>query len=135
MRALFVALALSCGVAAIAQADERILAWQSDVRVRPDSVLEVVETVKRISGRDFPVVEGPRRTGDIPAIVADASRMRHRLSWKPKHNDLDTIVRHALAWEAKLAALGESETRADIGASAPPVSPALDTLTDRCTMV
>ena len=63
MRKLLVALALSCSVAAVAQADERILAWQSDIRVRPDSVLEVVETLEvRAEGqqirrgilRDFP---------------------------------------------------------------------------------
>jgi uncharacterized membrane protein YgcG len=54
MRGLLVALCLCCGVAAFAQADERILAWQSDIRVRPDSVLEVVETLEvRAEGRQI----------------------------------------------------------------------------------
>jgi uncharacterized membrane protein YgcG len=70
MRRLLVALWLWCGVASLSQADERILAWQSDIRVRPDSVLEVVETLEvRAEGRqirrgilrDFPTRYTDRR--------------------------------------------------------------------------
>ena len=67
------------------------------------SVLEVIEAVKRISGKDFPVVYAPRRAGDPAAIVARADRIRAALSWRPKLDDLSTIVRHALAWEQTLA--------------------------------
>ncbi len=67
------------------------------------SVLEVVEAVKRISGSDFSVNLAPRREGDIPAIVADSSRMMKRLGWQPSHADLDAIITHALAWEKVLA--------------------------------
>ncbi|MEM9677901.1 MAG: UDP-glucose 4-epimerase GalE [Pseudomonadota bacterium] len=66
------------------------------------SVLEVVEAVKRISGNDFEVRMMPRRAGDIPAIVADASRLQSRLNWKPRYNDLDQIIADALAWEDTL---------------------------------
>ena len=66
------------------------------------SVREVAETVRRISGRDFRVRETERREGDIPAIVADASRMMRRLNWRPRHASLDRIVFDALLWEAKL---------------------------------
>ena len=99
---------------------------------RGASVFEVIDAVKRLSGTDFPVVEADRRIGDIPAIVADAGRMRHRLSWKPKFNDLDAIIRHALAWEARLSTMGETSRHA---VEAPMLAPALDTLTDRCTLV
>ncbi len=68
------------------------------------SVLDVVETVKRVSGVDFPVTIAPARPGDPASIVARADRIRQTLGWKPKHDNLETIVRHALAWERKLPA-------------------------------
>lgn len=66
------------------------------------SVLEVIETVKRVSGKDFPVELSPRRPGDPAAIVARADKIRATLGWQPKLDDLEKIVTHALAWEAKL---------------------------------
>jgi UDP-glucose 4-epimerase len=66
------------------------------------SVLEVVDTVKRISGVNFPVSIAPARAGDPAAIVARADKIKQTLGWQPKLDDLDTIVRHALAWEQKL---------------------------------
>jgi UDP-glucose 4-epimerase len=68
------------------------------------SVLEVIETVKRASGVDFPVLRSPRRAGDPAAIVARADAIRAELGWHPKLDDLATIVEHALAWEKKLEA-------------------------------
>lgn len=68
------------------------------------SVLEVIETVKRISGKDFPVALASARAGDPAAIVARADRIRSVLGWQPQYDDLETIVRHALAWERKLPA-------------------------------
>jgi UDP-glucose 4-epimerase len=66
------------------------------------SVLEVIQTVKRVSGRDFKVVYGPRRPGDPAAIVASPDRITAVFGWQPRYDDLEVIVRHALAWEAKL---------------------------------
>ncbi|MGP8124009.1 MAG: UDP-glucose 4-epimerase GalE, partial [Xanthobacteraceae bacterium] len=60
--------------------------------------------VKRVAGVDFKVTEQARRPGDPAAIVADAGALRRLLSWTPAHDDLDTIVRDALAWERKLMA-------------------------------
>ncbi|MEA2987605.1 MAG: UDP-glucose 4-epimerase [Alphaproteobacteria bacterium] len=68
------------------------------------SVLQVLDAVKRLSGRDFPVRLAGRRAGDPTAIVADAGRIRAALGWSPQFDELDTIVSHALAWERKLAA-------------------------------
>jgi UDP-glucose 4-epimerase len=70
---------------------------------RGSSVKEVIASVKRISGVDFPVALGPRRDGDPAALIADASRIRGTLDWTPRFQDLDTIVSHALAWERSLA--------------------------------
>ncbi len=66
------------------------------------SVLEVVEVVKRISGKDFEVRLSPRRAGDPARIVAKADRIRNELGWVPQHDDLDGIVSQALAWEESL---------------------------------
>jgi UDP-glucose 4-epimerase len=67
------------------------------------SVLEVVDAVKRVSGVDFEVRTTDRRPGDPPQIVAASDLLRSTLNWQPEYDDLDTIVRHALDWEAALA--------------------------------
>ena len=66
------------------------------------SVLEVIDTVKRVSGTDFHVDLGPPRPGDPAQIVASSDRARALIGWKPVHDDLSTIVTHALGWERKL---------------------------------
>jgi UDP-glucose 4-epimerase len=66
------------------------------------SVLETIEAVRRVSGRNFAVQYAPRRPGDIMTMIADASRIRTMLDWTPQYDDLDTIAAHALAWEVKL---------------------------------
>jgi UDP-glucose 4-epimerase len=66
------------------------------------SVKQVIDMAKQVSGADFPVRYGPRRRGDAIEVVAEANRVRERLNWKPRYDDLRTIVEHALAWERKL---------------------------------
>jgi UDP-glucose 4-epimerase len=66
------------------------------------SVLDVIDTVKKVSGKDFKVALSPRRPGDPAGLVADNSRIRGTLDWRPELDDLETIVRHALGWEEKL---------------------------------
>jgi UDP-glucose 4-epimerase len=66
------------------------------------SVLETIDAVRRVSGRSFAVQYAPRRPGDIMTMVADTSRIRGLLDWKPQYEDLETIAAHALAWEDKL---------------------------------
>ncbi|MFO1109778.1 MAG: UDP-glucose 4-epimerase GalE [Bradyrhizobium sp.] len=66
------------------------------------SVLETIEAVRRISGRNFAVQYAARRPGDIMTMVADTSRIRALLDWAPQFDNLDTIATHALAWEEKL---------------------------------
>ena len=65
------------------------------------SVREVISAVERVTGRKLPVQESARRAGDPPWLIADSSRIRAALGWKPEHDDLDEIVRSALAWESK----------------------------------
>ena len=65
-------------------------------------MLEVIDTVKRVSGVDFDVRIGDRRPGDPAKIVASNERIRS-LGWTPEHDNLDEIVRQALDWERGLA--------------------------------
>ena len=67
------------------------------------SVLETIEAVRRASGRNFAVQYAPRRDGDIMTMIADTRRIRSTLDWTPVYDDLETIARHALSWEEKLA--------------------------------
>ena len=67
------------------------------------SVREVVRAIERATGQPLAVNQAPRRAGDPPALVADATRIRSVLGWRPHHDDLDSIVASALAWERKLA--------------------------------
>ena len=66
------------------------------------SVKEVVDTAKRVTGIDFPVVETGRRAGDPPALIADSAKLKRETGWSPKYNDLEYIVRTAWEWEKKL---------------------------------
>lgn len=69
------------------------------------SVHEVIAAVKRASGNDFKVKLSPRRAGDPVAIVAASAKIRSELGWVPEHDDLQTIVAQALAWEKRVDAL------------------------------
>lgn len=67
------------------------------------SVLQVVEAAERATGRKAPLVLGPRRAGDPPELVADASRATEVLRWRPQHSRLDDIVSSAWAWHRSWA--------------------------------
>jgi UDP-glucose 4-epimerase len=67
------------------------------------SVLEVVEKVKQVTGRDFSVLPTGRRPGDPPALVADVTKSRALLNFTLKYDNLETIVRTAWEWEKKLS--------------------------------
>jgi UDP-glucose 4-epimerase len=66
------------------------------------SVREVLDSVQRVAGKPLVIREEPRREGDPPSLVARADRIRSQLGWKPRLDDLDTIVRTALRWEETL---------------------------------
>jgi UDP-arabinose 4-epimerase len=64
------------------------------------SVREVINAVGRISPRPVPVREGPRRAGDPPILVADASHAEKLLGWKPRQSGLEAIVQSAWNWHS-----------------------------------
>jgi len=69
---------------------------------RGASVREVINAVSRVVGRELPAVESPRRPGDPPALVADATRLKTDFGWRPKHDDLHEIISTAYEWERRL---------------------------------
>ena len=77
------------------------------------SVRQVIEAVESEAGVTIQVRDAPRRAGDPPCLVADASRLRDVLRWRPRFADLALIVRTALAWERRLA--GEAAERPATG--------------------
>ncbi len=66
---------------------------------RGHTVSEVIGRVRAVSGRDFPVQQGPRRPGDPAALYADNTRIVRDLGWKPEL-DLDAIIETAWRWHA-----------------------------------
>lgn len=67
------------------------------------SVREVIAAVERVSGRPVPTRQAPRRPGDPPEVVADATRIRTLLGWRPRLDDLEVMIAHALAWRRRSA--------------------------------
>lgn len=67
------------------------------------SVLQVLDAVDRVTNRTIERKLEGRRAGDPDALVADNSKILSTLPWRPKHDDLEGIVKDALAWERSLA--------------------------------
>jgi UDP-glucose 4-epimerase len=68
---------------------------------RSHSVREVIETVKKVSGKDFKVVETDRRAGDPPELTADATRAKSELGWKIEKPELEEMVSTAWQWHTR----------------------------------
>ncbi len=65
------------------------------------SVREVVKGMEKVTGAPLPVRTGPRRPGDPPTLIADPSRIKAALGWKPVHDGLEEIIASAIAWERR----------------------------------
>ena len=65
------------------------------------SVKQVLDTLREVCGKDFPIKTAPRRPGDASEIYAETKRIRDVLGWVPKHDNLKEIVASALAWERR----------------------------------
>lgn len=62
------------------------------------SILEVIESARRVTGRNFNIQFGPRRPGDPAKLVADAARAREVLDWQPLRSDLSAILLSQWQW-------------------------------------
>jgi UDP-glucose 4-epimerase len=66
-----------------------------------DSVLEVIECAREITGRDIPVRIEPPRAGDPARLIADPSKAKALLGWEHASSDLHTIIRSAWDWRLR----------------------------------
>ena len=100
-------------VADLAEAHVAVLEWLPKAEASPSimncgygrgfSVREVLQTVERVSGQPLAAIEAERRPGDPPMLISDPSRLMTKVGWRPRHDDLETIVRTALEWEHALS--------------------------------
>ncbi len=65
------------------------------------SVKQVIDTARKITGKEIKAEMSPRRPGDPPRLIASAGKAKKVLGWKPKYADLETIIKHAWAWHQK----------------------------------
>jgi UDP-glucose 4-epimerase len=62
------------------------------------SVLEVIEACRKVTGKDIPIVNQPRRPGDPPRLIASAQKAREVLGWRPQFEQITDIVSSAWNW-------------------------------------
>lgn len=65
------------------------------------SVKEVIDSARRVTGREIPLEYGPRRPGDPARLFADSSKLQRELNWRPQYTEIDAIVATAWAWFEK----------------------------------
>ncbi|HEX2219050.1 MAG TPA: hypothetical protein VHG35_09610 [Gemmatimonadales bacterium] len=65
------------------------------------SVREIVRAVERVGRGRIPTREMPRRPGDVPVLIAEATKASSVLGWRPRRSDLDTIVTTAWLWHSR----------------------------------
>jgi UDP-glucose 4-epimerase len=65
------------------------------------SVREVIDTCRKITGHEIPVMEKPRRPGDPPRLIAASEKIKRELGWQPQFQQLDAIVESAWKWHQK----------------------------------
>jgi UDP-glucose 4-epimerase len=63
------------------------------------SVKEVIETMKEVTNTDFRVDMAPRRAGDPAALISNNTKIKTKMNWTPKHDDLSLICQSAFEWE------------------------------------
>jgi len=62
------------------------------------SVREVIETARKITGKEIPVRMGPRRAGDPAVLIASSDKIKRELGWQPQFQDLGVIIESAWRW-------------------------------------
>ena len=62
------------------------------------SVLEILESAKKVTGREIPVKYGPRRQGDPAVLYANSDKSQQELGWKPRFTEIDEIIASAWNW-------------------------------------
>ena len=65
------------------------------------SVRDVIDTARRVTGKDIPVRMGPRRAGDPAVLIASSDKIKSELGWQPQFQDLGLIIESAWRWLQK----------------------------------
>ncbi len=65
------------------------------------SVKEVIDTAKKITGKEIKVVECDRRPGDPPSLIGSGEKARKILGWNPQYSSLEDILSHSWQWHQK----------------------------------
>lgn len=66
------------------------------------SVRQVIESAKKVTGRDFKVEETKRRPGDPAVLIGSSKKAKDTLGWNPQYTDIDDIIKTAWIWHQKL---------------------------------
>lgn len=66
------------------------------------SVKEVVDTMKKVSKNEFKIINAQRRDGDPSVLISDCTKIKEKMKWVPKYNDLELICKTALEWEKNI---------------------------------
>lgn len=64
------------------------------------SNLEIVEAARRVTGKEIPLDIAARRPGDPDSLIAESSKAREVLGWKPQYDTIDKIIETAWAWHS-----------------------------------
>ena len=62
------------------------------------SVRQMIDSAKKVTGIDFPVVEEARRAGDPAVLIASSAKIREELGWEPQHSSVDEVISTAWKW-------------------------------------
>jgi UDP-glucose 4-epimerase len=65
------------------------------------SVRDVIDSCRKITGRNIDIVEKPRRPGDPPRLIASSEKIKRELGWQPQVQSLDAIIESAWKWHQK----------------------------------
>jgi len=76
------------------------------------SILEVIDTAERVTGRKIPRKVGPRRLGDPAVLVASKEKLKRMLGWEASHSSLEEIIQSAWLWKQKHPRGYEDDARA-----------------------
>lgn len=90
-------------------ANAHILALESDIESdffnmgngKGYSVLEIIEAVKKVTGKEIKTIFGKRREGDPPALIGSSEKIKKVLKWSPIYHDIESIVKSAWEWKLK----------------------------------
>ena len=62
------------------------------------SIMEVIDTAKKVTGKEITIIKSKRREGDPPVLISSPEKAKTELLWKPKFSDLESIIRTAWNW-------------------------------------